>query len=91
MIFVYCINCLTRRSVLESGYKICLCVIEAMRFSEESRAFVKNLRSIINPSILFLSRTKTEDQRIKEKIQAIDQDVDEYLTFPLSVEEYWPA
>lgn len=71
----------------ESGRKIYLCIIESSYFTEEYSEVIQRIKEKIKSPILFVSGMKPRQQRIKEKVWAIECGVDEYLAQPQSMEE----
>lgn len=64
-----------------------LCVLEARAYTNECKRMVKDIKMDIEIPVLFVAGKKNENQRMKEKVKAINQGVDEYLSYPQTVEE----
>lgn len=70
-----------------SERKIYLCIIESSYFTEEYEEVIQRIKEKLKSPILFVSGMKPRQQRIKEKVWAIECGVDEYLAQPQSMEE----
>lgn len=66
---------------------VLLCIVEAFRFNKKSAELIKNLRSTLDAPILFISNSKMSEQRVQEKVCAIDSGADEFLASPLAMDE----
>ncbi len=66
---------------------IYLCIIESSHFTEKYGEIIQRIKEKLKTPILFVSGIKTWQQRIEEKVQAIEYGVDEYLAQPQSTEE----
>ena len=67
---------------------ICLYIIQDKIFTYRSLCMINKIRSLDNLTpILFISEQKNKKIRIYEKIRAIESGVDEYLSYPQTMEE----
>lgn len=67
---------------------VSLYIIQDKIFTYRSLCMVNRIRSLDNLTpILFISEQKNKKIRISEKIQAIESGVDEYLSYPQTIEE----
>lgn len=65
-----------------------LYIVEAEKFSLENKALIWQIKKTSNMvPILFLSRQSDSKKKVKEKVCAIESDVDEYLAYPQTIDE----
>lgn len=70
-----------------SEQNVYLCIIEAGYFTKGVGELVQKIKRERKVPILFISGTQVEQQKIEEKVQAIDYGIDEYLSQPQSIGE----
>lgn len=73
--------------LMPSMLRVSLFIIEAIRFTRESSIMIQKIREKTKAPVLFLSGTNSLKIRNDEKVQAIEDGVDEYLSLPQSIDE----
>lgn len=83
---IHC-NYIDKNIFMTSILRASLFIIEAIRFTMESSIMIKKIREETKAPILFLSGTNSLKIRCDEKVQAIKDGVDEYLSQPQTIDE----
>lgn len=73
--------------LMTSLLRVSLFIIEAIRFNKEISIMIQKIREETKAPILFLSGTNSLKIRNDEKVRAIEDGVDEYLSQPQSIDE----
>nr|WP_300848495.1 response regulator transcription factor [uncultured Schaedlerella sp.] len=68
-------------------HDIVLCMVEMLRYTDESAELIRKMRRKADAPLLFISGAKTEETRRKETVQAIRSGADGYLVNTQSAEE----